>query len=79
MVNIHIQRYSTSSVIKKRTIKTTMRYHYSPTILTKLTKANQVLARMWHSANSGCRNISWYNYFTNWKTISTKAEHLCTS
>ena len=35
-----------SSIIKKINIKTTMRYHYSPTRLTKMKKTNQLLVKM---------------------------------
>lgn len=64
-----------SSIIKKINIKTTIRYHYSPTRLTKMKKTNQFLVKMWHNSNSGYTSINWFNHFANqWTILSVKAE-----
>ena len=72
-------KYSLSSIIKKINIKTTMRYHYSPTRLTKMKKTNQLLVKMWHNSNSSYKSINWYNHFANQWSIGngTPLQYSC--
>lgn len=55
---IDMQRFLTSSVIKKMKIKPTMRYHGSCNKLIKMKKTKPVLSRTWHNGNSGCESIN---------------------
>ena len=55
MGNMHMKRSSTSLVVREMQIKTTMRYHFIPTILVIIFKTNKMennmLVKMWRNWN----------------------------
>ena len=80
MANEHMKRCSTSYVIRKLQIKTTVRYHHIPIRLAKIqnTRQHQVLVRMWSNRNSHSLLVGMQNGAATWEesvAVSCKSKH----
>ena len=67
MANKHLKRWSTSDVIKKMEIKTTMRYHYTLTRKATIWNTDNIkheedVEQQKHSFTAG-GNAKWYYHF----------------
>ena len=51
MANKHMKRWSTSLIIRKRQIKTTMRYHVMLVRMAAIKKSTNMLERVWRKGN----------------------------
>ena len=51
MANKHMQRWSTSLIIRKMQIKTTMRYHVMLVRMAAIKKSTNMLERVWREGN----------------------------